>query len=109
MEKSETDSWVLKKAAFVAAMKQKWEKAGLDALITPPGEGTAFKAKNAEDLGSLVDYTILWNVLHWPAGTVPVTEVQAGEEYGYEDSYNDRWTKAIKDDMQGSVGMPLSV
>lgn len=53
----------------------------------------------------------MWNVLHYPAGSVPVTEVQEGEDdpTTYKDGYDDMWTKAIRKDMVGSVGMPLGV
>ena len=42
-------------------------------------------------MGSLVDYTFIWNTLHYPAGVVPVTEVLPGEDNpeDYKDGYND--------------------
>lgn len=68
----------------------------------------------------LSDYTVIWNLLHYPAGSLPVTEVtqdealtahqiSLGHEYRYEDGYDDDWTRVIRDDIQGSEGMPVSV
>lgn len=59
-------------------------------------------------MSMLLDYTLMWNTLHFPSGVVPVTQVLEGEET-YEDNYNDSWTKAIKEDIKGSLGMPLGV
>ena len=81
---------------------------GIEAFISPPYHGPAFKGYNAGDLGCLFDYTMIWNVLHYPSGVVPITQVQPGEEV-YEDSYNDMWTSYIKEDLKGSVGMPMCV
>lgn len=46
---------------------------GLDAMISPVYPICSFKAEDAEVLGATADYCIIWNVLHYPAGVVPVT------------------------------------
>lgn len=89
-------------------MKTRWEQAVIKAFISPIYPSVAFKAENAEDLSVMFDYTVMWNAIHYPAGTVPVTVVQEGEET-YQDEYNDLWTSAIKKDIKGSVGMPVGV
>jgi hypothetical protein len=68
----------------------------------------AFKAVNANSVGTLRDYQIMWSVLHFPAGTVPMTTMRE-EETVYEDGFNDLWTKAIRKDVQGTAGMPIGV
>jgi len=35
----------------------------------------AFKNKNALDMGLMLDYSWIWNVLEYPSGIVPVTRV----------------------------------
>jgi hypothetical protein len=57
----------------------------------------------------MVSHTIAFNLIPYPSGSIPVTEVLTGEDVGYIDGYNDKWTNSIKKDMIGSVGMPLSV
>ena len=59
-------------------------------------------------MGLMLDYSFLWNILHYPAGIVPVTTVQEGEQ-SFSDSYNDGWTRLLNESAQGSVGMPLGV
>ena len=60
-------------------MQAKWQKAGIEALICAPYVSCAFKAKNAGDMGGFFDYSIIWNILHYPAGVVPVSEVHENE------------------------------
>jgi hypothetical protein len=67
------------------------------------------KAENAGDMGALVQHTAIWNLLHYPCGVVPVTEVQGDEHETYDDTHNDLWTKIIRRDIKDSVGMPLAV
>lgn len=50
-------------------------------------------------MGAMGDYTFIWNSIHYPGGTVPITEVLPGEDQAYEDGYNDAWTKAIRKDI----------
>jgi len=47
--------------------------------------------------------------MHFPAGIVPVTEVLEGEEEKIDIKINDRLTKAFRNSMKGSKGMPISV
>jgi hypothetical protein len=39
----------------------------------PPFLGCALKSENGGELGSMVDYTSIWNALHVPSGVVPVS------------------------------------
>jgi Asp-tRNA(Asn)/Glu-tRNA(Gln) amidotransferase A subunit family amidase len=89
-------------------MKKKWEEAGVQALIMPNHPIPAFKAADSKSVGTLRDYQIMWSVLHYPAGTVPMT-VMRDDEISYEDGFNDLWTKAIRKDIAGTAGMPVGV
>ena len=57
----------------------------LDAVISPAYYHCAFKHEDDADMALNADYTALWNTLHFPAGTVPITEVLKEEENGYAD------------------------
>jgi len=60
-------------------------------------------------MGLNTDYTSIWNILHFPAGVLPVTEVLPEEENVYSDNYNDIVTKKCRSNVQGSAGMPIAV
>lgn len=60
---------------MMKVVKEKWHNAGIEALICPPYNHCSFKAENAPDLSAMVDYPVIWNVLHYPAGIIPVTKV----------------------------------
>ena len=51
----------------------------------------------------------IFTITHFPVGVMPITEVLEGEDQRYDDGVNDNWTEAIKNDIQGSKGMPVSV
>lgn len=89
-------------------MSKKWQKLGLTALVSPTFPHCSFKAEHADDMGLMLEYIFLWNVLHYPAGSVPVTTVQEDEQ-DFEDGYRDGWTNLINQTCQGSAGMPISV
>lgn len=92
-------------------MREFFKKNQIDAILMPIFPSHAYKIKNVVEVGNMLDYSILWNVLHYPCGVVPVTEVQPGEDdpSTYSDQYNDKWTQALKDEQSDSIGMPLCV
>lgn len=68
-----------------------WQEAGLDAMLVPGGSTPAFRHGDSAQLTISLAYTMLANLLHYPAGTVPVTSVQEGEEdYGAVSGPRDR-------------------
>lgn len=98
------------KAKFCAHIAERWEAEKLDAVISPAYFHAAFKANDKDNkLAFKADYTTFWNVMHYPAGVVPITEVLPEEEQGYEDGYNDILTTACRDSMRGSAGMPIGL
>ena len=90
-------------------MTKLWSDWGIEAILQPTYVSAAFKIKNAPEMGVFLDYLNFWSLLHYPAGVVPVAKVEPGEDIDYQDEFNDRWTKTIRSDIQGSVGLPLSV
>ncbi|KAM4722930.1 vitamin D3 hydroxylase-associated protein-like [Rhinophrynus dorsalis] len=88
-----------------------WRKMNLDVILSPM-LGPAFNLGYAGKLTAAVSYTMLYNVLGFPAGVVPVNCVtQADEEElkCYKGYCNDPWDKLFKKAVEGGVGLPLSV
>ena len=69
------DDILCNKRNFEKLVKSKWDTLKLDALICPTNYHSAFKIKDVSDLGTMVDYFCIWNLLNYPAGVVPVTTV----------------------------------
>jgi len=64
-------------------------------VIAPPYLSCAFTLKNGFFVSNMIDYAALWNIMNFPGGTVPITEVLPGEDSGYTDDHNDFVTKMI--------------
>lgn len=80
-------------------------------MISPCFPHAAFKHEDSEELAFLVPFYALYNVLNYPAGTVPITEVQHGEDnpLDFVEEQNDLITRRIKNSMSGSLGMPIAI
>ncbi|XP_045079425.1 fatty-acid amide hydrolase 1-like isoform X1 [Coregonus clupeaformis] len=62
--------------------------------------------------GGAVTYTILYNLLNFPAGVVPVSTVTAEDEEElrhYKGNYGDLWDKLYKKAVTGGEGLPVAV
>lgn len=68
----------------------------------------AFKHENSQDIAIVTHYMVIWNMLNFPSGVVPVTRVREDEQ-DFEDKFNDGWTKLIKDICDQSKGLPIGV
>jgi fatty acid amide hydrolase len=80
----------------------------LDALVCPPGGLPALRHGASADVSTAGAYAPLYNVLGYPAGTLPFTRVRAGEEIGREPS-RDRVEAAARETERGSAGLPAGV
>ncbi|XP_020391569.2 vitamin D3 hydroxylase-associated protein-like [Rhincodon typus] len=88
-----------------------WRKHNIEVLLCP-SIGPAFKIGCAGKLSAASSYTIIFNLLNFPAGVVPVTKVTEEDEEElqlYNGYTNDFWDKTFKKAVTGSVGLPLSV
>jgi fatty acid amide hydrolase len=92
---------------FARAM-DKSDAGPLDLLISPPAATPAFTHGATKDLGLPGVYTSLYNVLGFPAGVVPMTQVRAGEESDRPVS-KDLAEKAAAKVEAGSAGLALGV
>ena len=66
------------------------------------------KSENASKIGLILEYSAFWNVIGYPAGIMPVTNVLPNEQ-SFQDKYNDEWSKLINEDAKDSKGMPVSI
>jgi len=92
---------------FARAMDQS-DAGRLDLVIGPPAATPAFRHGATKDLGLPGTYSMLYNVLGYPAGVVPLGKVRAGEESDRPAS-KDMAEKAAARTEAGSVGLPLAV
>ena len=95
-----------KKQEFVQQVSEKWQRTGLTAVICPTYPNCAFKKDHTFDLGGQIDYAIIWTVLDYPCGIIPVTQVQ-NDEQTFRDHYNDKWTSMMNKTAQNSENLPV--
>jgi Asp-tRNA(Asn)/Glu-tRNA(Gln) amidotransferase A subunit family amidase len=78
---------------------------------TPVNALPAYRLGQAADMVHSCSYTLLFNILHMPAGAVPVTLVRDDEQF-YEDigSLHNDWVTALaKNICRESSGLPIGV
>lgn len=80
----------------------------LDLLVGPPVATPAFTHGATKDLGLPGVYSLLYNVLGYPAGVVPMGKVKSGEESDRPASKDIAEKTAAKVE-SGSAGLPLAV
>eukprot|EP00611_Tribonema_gayanum_P029016 TRINITY_DN764_c0_g2_i1.p1 TRINITY_DN764_c0_g2~~TRINITY_DN764_c0_g2_i1.p1 ORF type:complete len:349 (-),score=121.04 TRINITY_DN764_c0_g2_i1:555-1601(-) len=96
--------------AYMNAMQD----ARLDALLLPAAAVAALPHGASTDLTPVLSYMFLANLLHWPAGVVPVTAVREDEQRYHDDAAlpsDQRCMLAAKarQAMEGSVGLPIDL
>ena len=86
-----------------------WKEENLDVLITPGGALPALPLGAFRDLFPSFVYTTHFNLLNYPTGTVPVTQVRKDESNKYESSHGDMLDHFALKAMKDSAGMPIGV
>jgi hypothetical protein len=120
---AQINSWVVRRDA----LRQEWndwlQEQKLDALIAPVSTIPAAKINGTSMLGALATSTLLYNVLDWPVGVVPVTTVRekevmeearwkGREKEGYSWMFLDRIygkNGAYQRIMEDGIGLPVGV
>ncbi|XP_063153951.1 vitamin D3 hydroxylase-associated protein-like [Candoia aspera] len=90
---------------------EQWRKSKLDVVLCPV-LGPAFILGYPSKLLAAISCTMLYNVLNFPAGVVPVTTVTEADEeemVQYQGQYGDPWDKTLKEAVEGAVGLPVAV
>ncbi|XP_073450047.1 LOW QUALITY PROTEIN: vitamin D3 hydroxylase-associated protein-like [Aquarana catesbeiana] len=96
---------------YQAEFIREWKKLNLDAIICPM-LSPAFNIGYPGKLLAAISYTMLYNMLQFPAGVVPVGFVTKEDEKAlrhYTGYNNDHWDKCFKKAVADGVGLPLSV
>jgi fatty acid amide hydrolase len=105
----ETRALIDRRDAYVNRFEAAMTRAGVDALLCPPNALPALKHGASADLGPAgVSYTVLYSLLGWPAGVVPVTRVRPGE-MDRRPRGGDMMDRAARRTDQDSAGLPVGV
>uniref|UniRef100_A0ACB8F4E2 Uncharacterized protein n=1 Tax=Sphaerodactylus townsendi TaxID=933632 RepID=A0ACB8F4E2_9SAUR len=97
--------------AYRKKFVDEWRRCKLDVILCPV-LGPAFTLRYPGKLLAAVSSTMLYNVLNFPAGVVPVTTVTEDDEevlQQYQGQYGDPWDKKLKKAVEGAVGLPVAV
>jgi len=92
---------------FLQALDQA-EGGPFDIILSPACALPAFTHGSSRDLMAAGGYAILYNLLGYPAGVVPLTRVRSDEEVGRGPS-RDMLEKAARKVELGSAGLPVGV
>ncbi|NXG97843.1 FAAH1 hydrolase, partial [Loxia leucoptera] len=88
-----------------------WQELQLDVVLCPV-LGPAFTMGYPRKLLAAISSTMLYNVLNFPAGVVPVSTVTEEDEEElklYQGCCDDPWDRTLKQAVSGAVGMPVAV
>ena len=88
--------------------RQQLDRHGIDVILCPACPLPAFTHGASNDLATAGVYSILYNVLGYPAGVVPFTRVRSSEAVGRQPS-GDMVEKAALKVEQNSTGLPIGV
>ncbi|NXA21548.1 FAAH1 hydrolase, partial [Ibidorhyncha struthersii] len=89
----------------------RWRELQLDVVLCPV-LGPAFTTGYPGKLLTAISSTMLYNVLNFPAGVVPVSTVTEADEEElklYQGCCNDPWDQTLKQAVAGAVGLPVAV
>ncbi|KAG8003637.1 Fatty-acid amide hydrolase 1, partial [Nibea albiflora] len=96
---------------YIQETVAEWRRCNIDVLLCPV-IGPAFNFFYCGKLTSAVSYTMLYNLLNFPAGVVPVSTVTADDEEElkhFKGIYQDQWEKFFKEAVSGGEGLPVAV
>ncbi|NXL86138.1 FAAH1 hydrolase, partial [Alectura lathami] len=88
-----------------------WKQLNLDVMLCPM-LGPALRIGYPAKLSVAVSYTMLYNVLDFPAGVVPVTLATDEDEKelkSYQGYFRDWWDRTLAEAFSGGEGMPVAV
>ncbi|XP_074491656.1 vitamin D3 hydroxylase-associated protein-like isoform X1 [Sebastes fasciatus] len=88
-----------------------WRRCNIDVLLCPV-TGPAYNFLYCGKLIIALSYTMLYNLLTFPAGVVTVSTVTADDEEElkhYKGIHQDHWDKLFKQAVSGGEGLPVAV
>lgn len=97
--------------AFAARFAAMWQRSELDAVICPTLPIVAPPLRHSVFLAAAIPYCVIYNLLGFPAGVMPVSQVTAEDIERLEREYpvDDLLLRAIRAGQRGSVGLPVGV
>ncbi|KAL4222451.1 hypothetical protein ACF0H5_018490 [Mactra antiquata] len=100
----------LKIQAYKEEFLSAWRREDLDAVICPPFAMAAPPLGKVADVISAGNYSMIYNLLNYPGGVLPVTKVTA-DDVNDLDNYptNTRTLKLVKQFSMKSEGLPVGV
>jgi fatty acid amide hydrolase len=105
----QTQALIVRRDAYRKRFEAAVSDAGVDVLLCPPNALPALKHGASADLGpASASYTILYALLGWPAGVVPVTRVRPGE-MDRRAGGGDMMDRAARRVDKDSAGLPVGV
>uniref|UniRef100_A0A671V910 Fatty-acid amide hydrolase 1 n=1 Tax=Sparus aurata TaxID=8175 RepID=A0A671V910_SPAAU len=110
---SVADQWKHQSAVedYIHETIAEWRRCNIDVLMCP-ALGPAFNFLYCGKLSCASSPMILYNLLNFPAGVVPVSTVTAEDEEKlkhYKGNYQDYWDKVFKQAVSGGEGLPVAV
>ncbi|NUP11796.1 MAG: amidase [Polyangiaceae bacterium] len=113
-EKAVNELWRLTKAArdYRHSLLDAMDRAAIDVLLCPPHATPAVPHQKGSQFQLAGSYSMLYNLLQFPAGVVPVTLVRPQETSRKADSANakgDRFEKIAQTVDAASAGLPVGV
>ena len=116
---AQTHKWIIRRDQFREEFNDWYISQQFDALIAPTSAVPATKFNATKMVSALATSTLLYNVLNWPVGVVPVTKVKKDEfmddarwkgkdREGYSWLFLDQLygRNVYKDIAEGGVGLP---
>lgn len=88
-----------------------WRRCNIDVLLCPV-IGPAYNFLYCGKVTTVLSYTMLYNLLNFPAGVVTVSTVTAEDEEElkhYKGCYQDMWDNLFKEAVSGGEGLPVAV
>ena len=101
-------SLVEQQLVYQARFAEALDLEGIDVIVCPPCALPAYTHGASGVVGTGGGYSILYNLLGYPAGVVPFTRVRASEETTRPRA-RDLVEKAARDVENGSTGLPVGV
>jgi fatty acid amide hydrolase len=96
-----------KQLEFTDEVIRRFKQAGVSVAICH-GMPPAFKLGTSTTCALSTAICFMWNYLNFPAGVLPITKVRENEQT-YQPAYDDNFAKALKGNVEGSLGLPVGI
>ncbi|CAL8348251.1 unnamed protein product [Gadus morhua 'NCC'] len=96
---------------YIRETIEEWKRCDLDVLLCPV-IGPAFNHNYSAKLVCALSSTLLFNLLSFPAGVVPVSSVTPADEIllkQFKGNFQDLWDREFVQAVKGGEGLPVAV